>query len=145
MTIKVSLDGGAELIAALGNMSDDIEREVSQIVAATAMEIQRDAKRRIQRGPKTGIVYQKYNPRRTHTASSPGQAPATDTGRLVNSIVFDVADKLSAVVSSKLRYARDLEFGTRRIAPRPFLTPSVEAMRPKFIGRLKRVIEGEIR
>lgn len=135
MTIR--LDGARELQAALRNMTDDIRQEVGKAVVGTALELRGDVVKSIQRGPKSGTVYQKYNPRRMHQASSPGQAPASDTGRLANSITFDQMGDLTASVGSALAYATYLEYGTSRMAARPFFRPAVERMRPKFQQRLE--------
>jgi HK97 gp10 family phage protein len=66
-----------------------------------------------------------------HQASAPGQPPATDTGRLLNSIGHTVgsdADGLYADVSARVAYAVFLELGTRYMAPRPFLRPALRAV-----------------
>lgn len=63
------------------------------------------------------------NPRRS---SAPGEAPARQTGRLAGGIDIraEVAD-LKAVVNAGTAYAAALEFGTERIAPRPFMRPAL--------------------
>ena len=66
-----------------------------------------------------------------HTASSPGDAPNTDTGDLVKSIQLDVQKK-RVLVGSGLAYAKFLEFGTRVMAPRPWLVPALEKNRKKI-------------
>ena len=66
-----------------------------------------------------------------HRASAPGESPATDTGTLANSIESKRYG-LVAVVWTEKKYAKWLEFGTRKIAPRPFFTPAVEQNREKY-------------
>ena len=80
-----------------------------------------------------------------HQASAPGEAPATDTGRLMGSIYFDREGPLTATVGSKLAYAEWLEYGTSRMAPRPYFRPAVEAVRPKFERALERALAGVIK
>jgi hypothetical protein len=46
-------------------------------------------------------------------------------------------DGLSAEVGTDLAYGRDLEFGTRRLAARPWLRPAVEAAKPRIRARLR--------
>ena len=89
----------------------------------SAALVQAEAQRLIADPPKTGRIYKKYNPRRTHQASAPGQAPATDLGTLINSIVIDRADlpRGRIVIAATAEHARHLEYGTRKMAPRPFL------------------------
>lgn len=138
--VKITITGTKEVRAALENITDEIRTEVSKVVIGTALELQGNIKKSIQRGPASGRSYQKYNPRRTHQASAPGQAPATDTGRLANSIFFDQEGLLSATVGSNLIYALYLEYGTTKMAARPYFRPAVEAMRPKFEKRLEAAI-----
>lgn len=145
MTATIRLEGSKELQAALRSMSDDIKDEVSKEVLATAVELRSDVVKSIQKGPASGRTYQKYNPRRTHTASAPGQPPMSDTGRLANSIEFDKVGPLTATVGSALNYAPWLEYGTVNMAARPFMRPAVEKVRPKFIGRLEAIIRGAAR
>lgn len=138
--VRITLSGGKELQAALKAMGPRLETEVSKAVTGTALELQGDVKKRIQRGPASGRVYQKYNPRRTHQASAPGEAPMSDTGRLANSIFFEVEGRLTATVGSRLIYALWLEYGTSKMAARPYFRPAVEAMRPKFQARLEAAV-----
>lgn len=63
-----------------------------------------------------------------HTASAPGQPPAVDTGRLRQSIRVQKVGPGHYRVGTDVQYAIFLEFGTRRIAARPFLRPSVQEL-----------------
>ena len=49
-------------------------------------EVRNQAVQSIMTGAKSGITATRYNPRRVHTASATGQAPASDTGFLVSQI-----------------------------------------------------------
>jgi hypothetical protein len=44
-------------------------------------------------------------------------------------------------VSANINYAAPLEFGTVKMAPRPFLEPALEASREKFNARLKNLAD----
>jgi HK97 gp10 family phage protein len=134
----ITLEGGKELAAALRNASKDMVAAVADAVTATGLELRGDVVKRIQQGPATGRTYQRRGV--THTASAPGQAPATDTGRLANSITFEQVGPVSVTVGSALIYAAYLEYGTTRMAPRPAWRPAVEAMTPKFRNRLLRAL-----
>jgi hypothetical protein len=137
MVTSITLEGDKALMAALAKLGDDIPEEVSQAVSATALEIQGDVKKRIERGPASGRVYQKYKPDRTHQASAPGQAPMTDSGDLAKFVIFNVVNKMTAEVTNHLDYAPMLEFGTFKIAPRPAWVPATEAAAPKFRKRIE--------
>ena len=145
MTIRIEIAGMEELRRAFSNLYEVFDAAVADAVEDTVYEIDGEVKRRIARGPATGRVYEKYNPRRTHTASAPGQPPMTDTGRLVNSIEFDKIGDLTATVGSKLAYAAYLEYGTSRIAARPFFRPAIEEIRPKYMARLEKALGDELR
>jgi len=145
MSVTIRLEGSAELQAALRRASGEVRDAVSRAVVGTALELQGNIKTSIARGPASGRTYEKYNPRRTHTASAPGQPPMTDTGRLVNSIEFDKIGDLTATVGSKLTYATYLEYGTNRMAARPFFRPAVEKITPKYQERLEKAINGATR
>mgnify|MGYP003109191431 CR=1 FL=1 len=99
-----------------------------QLVRKTAVES-------IQRGVKTGETYKKYNPKRTHTASAAGQPPATDTGFLVQNITTDVRSQGTKVIGEIIAstpYAKALEFGTRKMAARPYLNPALRKNKKKI-------------
>lgn len=140
MATTIRLTGDEQVRQALSDMSDGIRAEVSKAVVGTAVELRRDVVKSIQHGPASGRLYQKYNPRRTHRASAPGQPPMSDTGRLASSIVFDQEGDLTASVGSSLVYALYLEYGTRKMRARPFFRPAVEEMRAKFNKRLEKAI-----
>jgi len=145
MTVTIRLEGSKALQSALRNMSDEVRDEVGKVITSTALELRGDVVKSIQRGPASGRTYQKYNPRRTHVASAPGQPPMTDTGRLASSIEFDQRGDLTATVGSALVYAVYLEYGTSRMAARPYFRPAIERMRNKFNRRLEAAIGGATR
>jgi len=138
--MKMTISGDKQLIANIRKFGAQADAALSQIVMATAQNVRANAIRSIQGGPKNGKKYEKYAPRRTHRASSPGQAPATDTGRLASSIMADITG-LTAEVSANVQYAAPLEFGTVNMAARPFLQPALESEREKFNRRLANLAE----
>ncbi len=115
-----------------------IEPAVALAVAKTALDVEAGAKINIQTGDKTGIVYKRKDGE--HQASAPGEAPATDTGTLVNSGEVVPVSALEQDVTFSADYAADLELGTVRIAPRPFLGPAVEAATPDFEAALAQAV-----
>lgn len=104
-----------------------------------------DAKRAVARGPKTGRIYMKGKNRNIrHQASAPGEPPATDTGRLVNSIVGDakvVGRQVQGYLEARTSYAGYLEFGTRHMAARPFMTPAVMRNRDRAIALMRDAVQ----
>ena|SRR3990167_8198414 len=73
--------------------------------------------------PKTGRVYTRWGV--SHQASAPGEPPASDLGQLVNSIrtSYEPQD-LIGIVHVGAKHGEYLEFGTARMAPRPFARPA---------------------
>jgi HK97 gp10 family phage protein len=138
--VKASLSGVVELRAALREFGIQADKELADIVRGTAQNIRTHAVKSIQRGPKTGVEYQKYKPNRRHRASAPGQAPATDTGRLAGAIKADINGKKAEVVADT-EYAAWLEFGTQDMEPRPFMVPAMEKERPAWERRLNGVVD----
>jgi HK97 gp10 family phage protein len=137
----------------LSSLEDGARRAALEALRAGVMMIANDAKLSVARGAKSGRIYTHYFrtgsnggvfpvERRSvpHQASAPGEAPATDTGRLLNSISSDAAiegNRLVAFVRAATVYARYLEYGTRKIAPRPFLVPAVERNRTRVEGLVR--------
>ncbi len=92
------------------------EKAALDALIATAYKTQGNAVRLIHSGPKSGHHYGK------HQASAPGEPPASDTGALARSIKvkYDRGAGTASVVAYA-PYAYWLEFGTTKMAPRPFM------------------------
>lgn len=77
--------------------------------------------------PGRGRMYKRG--RKTHQASAPGDGPAVDRGDLVKSIHARQIKPGHWRVGVREPYALFLEFGTRKMAPRPFVRIAVEKLR----------------
>lgn len=139
--IKITVQNLDAVQKALIQYGAKAEAELNKAVVAAAITITNDIKKAIQSPPKTGRIYKRGKKGRDHQASAPGEAPATDTGALVSSIAFKQEDRLQATISSRLKYAPWLEYGTRKMAPRPSWRPAVEKNTPLF----QKLIEAAIR
>lgn len=117
--------------------------EIAQIVQETAQGVEADAKLRMAQ-PKSGLFYRKSKSGKMHQASASGEAPAIDTGALVNSIANRMQSLTTAIVYTNQEYAPMLEFGTRKMGKRPFFRPAAEKMRARFLEKLK-TLERRIR
>lgn len=84
--------------------------------------------------PKHGEVYRRGG--KVHIASKEGEAPAVDTGNLKNSFRVWRHGADAWAVGPSAEYGAPLEFGTVRIAPRPFLKPAVEQFAKPFFEEL---------
>lgn len=74
--------------------------------------------------------------------SEEGQPPAVVTGTLAGSIRVETSSD-GARVGSDAPHGGLLEFGTGRMAARPWLRPSVEAVRRELGGIAREVLGGE--
>lgn len=137
--IRITVQNIDAVKRALTQYGAKAEDEIAKAVAATAITITNDIKKAIQSPPKTGRLYRRGNA--AHRASAPGEAPATDTGALVNSIAYKQEDRLQATISSRIKYAPWLEFGTRKMKPRPAWRPAVDKNKPIF----QRLVEAAIK
>lgn len=83
-----------------------------------------------------------------HQASAPGAPPAVDTGRLRASYTWRVgvdARGPYVEIGTNVLYAPFLEFGTRRMAARPHLRPSINEMRAEIVRLVRQGIIQEQR
>jgi HK97 gp10 family phage protein len=125
-----------------------VVKELEKALFVAGKQIEREAKESILNGEKTGRLY-KRDKGVTHRASAPGEAPASDTGRLINSIntYVDRSDTSATVVAGRgtVNYAAALEFGTQKVAPRPFMAPALEKSKPFIRDRLAKAVSDGIR
>ena len=108
----------------LSNIAQDLKTATANTTLSTAAYAERVAKESMM-GPKSGRMYKVSRTGKQHQASAPGQAPAIDTGNLVNSIRHQRVGQENARTYTNTEYAAHLEFGTAKMAPRPFMTPAM--------------------
>ena len=119
------------------------DNRVKEYVTRGTMMVQNTAKESILKGG-TGIVYEKYEPRRTHRASAPLEPPASDTGFLASQITMDVDVKPNGTVIGQVisaaPYSKHLEFGTTNMTERPFMQPALMKNKRKIQAMFKKGI-----
>ena len=128
--MRVEVQNTQAVADALRKYGKDAEREIGRAINKMGLAVTSDVKRKIQRGPKTGEMYNRRG--KQHRASREGEAPATDTGTLVSSVYTSKINSLNIEVGSRLDYAYYLEFGTMNMDPRPSWQPAIEENRTKF-------------
>lgn len=145
-----------------GNASARVPKVVANLQRAvdiTADLMSNKAKHLIESGPKSGRIYgaervvsfqagkalrggvivtkkvsfTANKGKKGHQASAPGEAPATLTGTLVNSIMPVTEGSLKKKVAAHTKYAYILEF----MMDRPFMVPAVESQREAFFERCR--------
>ena len=117
-----------------------IERKLARGLNARAEALRAEIFNLIEQGhpERSGVLY----PNMRRRSSAPGEPPAYQTGRLAESIAVlsraTPADLVSTVgprpqaFTGRAPYPVFLEFGTRRMKPRPFMRPAVEAFKRKI-------------
>lgn len=119
-------------------------RGVARAIVLSALEVEGNAERNISRGSRSGRVNPATAGRRSqpHQASAPGEFPKSDTGALVASITHVIdADGLGASVGTNIAYGPHLEFGTTKMAARPWLKPTFDAAKERIRLRILRAAE----
>lgn len=119
--MKLVVNGGKELQEALKAYQGYASDAVSNAIKTTALAVEADAVKNIQRGTKSGKVYKRGSVE--HQASAPGESPASDTGNLASSIKAVIRPNI-AIVGTDQDYGAYLEFGTVNISERPWLRPA---------------------
>lgn len=133
--------------AAAARLLDSVDGPVGRDLNLRALAVE-NAQKRLLSQHGTGRIYTTrfftrngrlyaYGSRPPHQASAPGQPPAVDTGRLRATISHTVTRDAGGLVAHigsganpaipAVKYATYLELGTRHMAPRPFLRPSLAA------------------
>lgn len=146
---RLKIEGLEETLRAFDKLGDDAAKELKKAVYGSLNDVKNTAIKKMQRERKSGRVYKRGKGRNlspTHKASAPGEAPAVDTGSLVNSIkVMPVNDSLG-YVGTKLDYGFWLEYGTKdlKLKERPWLRPSLEENREKIMERFRKALQRAI-
>jgi len=141
--ISSQVIGLDKLTKRLQSMPPDSTREVKKAIATSAFMVEATAKRAIAQGKKSGKVYKRRGV--FHRASAAGEPPATDTGRLISSISHQAfLDGLQVLVGTATKYGKFLEFGTHRIAARPWLFPALKQNSKKIVQLIDSAVKKAI-
>lgn len=134
----------SSFMAGIRRAKAEYERRARKAINLGVMLFEREVKKELSK-PGTGRA--RRSGRRGHRggirilssrnrASAPGQPPAVDTGRLRSSIAHLVERELLAwvgQVGTDVKYGAYLEFGTTRMAARPFMLTTLERIRPQLL------------
>lgn len=136
-----TVTGEKLLAAALSKFNLDVQLAVDSAVRVTAFKVLDTAVRSIQEESQGRKGPSRQAKGKIHTASKPGDAPNTDTGRLVSSIqVVHNRGEGIAFVGTNLDYGRILE----EEANRPWLEPARDKEAPKFAQRITNAVNVQI-
>lgn len=149
MRISHAIKGVKEIEKKFKNFERDCKAGQIRAVQDSIFLIDKTAKELIQdNGDGTAqIRYSSSGAKRVVAVSNPGDPPNTDTGRLVQSIKFDFQDGgLTGRVGTNLKYGAWLEFGTKNMKARPWLSTAVSMTAKQvadiFFKRIQEVIKG---
>lgn len=146
-TVKIEMDGLGQLLKqlqAIGENADDVVIEAINDIATDTHAL---AVAGISHSGGGGRTYEKYKPRRTHTSSAPGAYPASDLGQLatnvrINGLQQATLASMTAVVGTSVLHGAWLEFGTSKMAARPWLLPSFKKAKIGVEAELRARLEG---
>lgn len=93
--------------------------------------IQTEAQRLISTGSVSG---------KGHVPSKPGEPPMGDTGTLASNIETTQPGPLHVRVTSKAPYASPLEFGTSKMAERPYMRPARDNKRREVVDMVQKAV-----
>lgn len=144
ISIKVEIDGLQQLLRQLDQLGLAGEQVVEEVITDIVTDTHSLAVAGIEGGPKSGRTYRRGNV--THQASAPGQYPASDTGRLAGSVRFELPQpgNMTGRVGTSVAYGPMLEFGTSRMAARPWLMPSFERAKIGVERELRARLEAKL-
>lgn len=109
---------------------------INQALFVAGSEIEIEAERSITAGSISG---------RGHIPSAPGQPPNADTRRLDSNIVTTVVGQGVVEVTSHAPYSAALEYGTSRMAERPFMRPAMAKKRGRAVQIIEQAVEKLVR
>lgn len=161
MTLRLNVDvrGVDEFRRTVDQISNRAVERVREALDESAHAIRNNAVTDILHGSKTGRVYTHYmatvdgrvvpveERSVPHQSSGPGEAPASDTGFLVNNITVDqsMVGDFNLGIASLAPYSVYLEYGTKDMEARPFMRPALRAEEQTTVFRVERAIEKALR
>ena len=135
----VKITGGNGFRGTMKRLETLTPREVTAALYAAGQAIEIDAEHSITDGSISG---------KGHVVSEPGEPPNADTRLLDSSIETELPDGPEGGrvrVTSNAPYAAFLEFGTSKMAERPYMRPAVERNRKRVSELVAKAIKGVVR
>lgn len=129
----VKITGAKQHAARVNRLAGpEMVRQVGAALFAAGSLIETSAARSITEGAVSG---------KGHVPSKPGQPPSADTHLLDRSIETHLVEPLKAEVSANAPYAVGLEFGTAKVAARPFMAPAAARERKAVVDLIQRAVK----
>lgn len=125
--------GIATLTANMRGVSREMEGQVFTAVYAAGDLIATEAALSITKGSVSGAA---------HVPSAPGQPPNADTRQLdTNIITKPDRPRLAVEIISQAPHSAPLEFGTKRMAARPFMRPALLYNSQTALGMIQQAVK----
>jgi len=119
-----------------GLAGENTIRKVGAALFAGGEEIRAEASHMITEGAVSG---------KNHVPSLPGEPPNEDTGVLRTHIETAQVAPLKVEVSSNAPYAAALEFGTSKMAARPYMGPATDRKRQKILDLVRTAVNQAVK
>ncbi|PZR88358.1 MAG: hypothetical protein DI537_23765 [Stutzerimonas stutzeri] len=118
--------------------SPSARREITKALYAAGQEIEIEAEISITSGSISGAG---------HVPSLPGEPPNRDTGLLDGDIISRIvsSDNPLVYVESNAPYAAALEFGTSKMAERPYMRPATAKKKGQAAALVRRAVQRQAR
>lgn len=133
----MAMKGKAAHIRRLMQLRSGAARVANAVVYEGADMIRAEAHRLISTGSTSG---------KNHVPSEPGEPPNRDTGHLQAHIEASNPKPLVGRVTSSAGYAAALEFGTSKMAARPYMRVARdskrEAVQKNFVRKMNKIVKG---
>jgi HK97 gp10 family phage protein len=134
-TITMTVRGGEQLRRNLDRLAGAERRRAQQDGLEAGIRVLETEVKVLLQTPGSGELYTHGSV--THQASAPGQPPAIDTGNLINSIRVEDVTPTEATLGVGAEYGEYLEFGTSRMAARPFLRPAMDENENEIVAAVR--------
>ena len=135
----IEIKGDKQLIANLKDFKVDLNAALDKAVMLVAFSVEAEAKKSIKQ-PSQGKAVKRGTV--THIQSLEGQAPNTDTGRLIGSVMtVGIKGKQTAFVGTNVKYGPILEFTHNR----PWLEPAKDKKLSLFSGTIRKTVNEQIK
>lgn len=131
----------------LSQKSNEINNGLTSVLKICCEKVRSTALNDMAKTPRNNAVtyWSGKNRNIAHHPSLPGNPPAPDTGNMRASIHYTIEkfgeDSAVGVVGSDVDYAKMLEYGTSKVAPRPWLKPSLNKNEDWIIKAIRGVMK----
>lgn len=131
----------------LSQITPGLEEKLKDTIGLCCQKVRSDIQTSMAQTPRnTSVTYYTNNKTKGHHPSLPGNPPAPDTGNLRNSIRYEVngsGKSVCGIVGTTQKdppYGAYLEYGTSRMAPRPWLKPAMNKNADWIRSMLKKAV-----